>query len=214
MSNLQVLRQRFSEQGLGREEVSADPFQQFGRWFDQTLESDTAEPNGMTLSTVSESGRPSQRTVLMKSWDENGFVFYTNHTSRKGQQMLNNQSVSVLFPWLALHRQIIIEGQVSRISDERSLAYFHSRPRGSQIGAWASRQSTALDSRQELENRIAEVESRFLGQEIPLPPFWGGYCIKPDFFEFWQGRNHRIHDRIAYQRDTNDSHWTILRLSP
>ena len=214
MSDLKQLKAAFQEKGLSKGSVEKNPFEQFKIWFDQTLNSDTAEPNGMVLSTVSTEGKPSQRTVLMKSYDENGFVFYTNHSSRKGQQMLENQSVSALFPWLALHRQIIIEGSVSRISDEQSLAYFHSRPRESQIGAWASFQSKSLMSREELESRIAEIESRFDAQNIPLPPFWGGYLIDPVYFEFWQGRNHRIHDRITYRLHPHETQWQIDRLSP
>ena len=214
MSDLKQLKALFQEQGLSQTSVKINPIDQFRVWFDQTLESDTAEPDGMVLSTVSKEGKPSQRTVLMKSYDESGFVFYTNHSSRKGQQMLENASVSALFPWLALHRQIIIEGDVSRISDEQSLSYFRSRPRGSQIGAWASFQSQRLESRVELENRIAEIEQRFEGQAIPLPPFWGGYKISPKYFEFWQGKNHRIHDRIIYRLHPHESQWKIERLSP
>ncbi|NKB77039.1 MAG: pyridoxamine 5'-phosphate oxidase [Gammaproteobacteria bacterium] len=214
MSDLKELRQLYSEQGLSQSGVEANPFAQFNIWFDQACASDTAEANGMCLSTVSADGKPSQRTVLMKGYDEKGFVFYTNHDSRKGNQIRNNTSVSALFPWLALHRQIIIEGEVSRVDDETSLAYFHSRPRGSQIGAWASKQSHRLASRAVLEEQIKEVEARFEGQSIPLPEFWGGYRIVPKRFEFWQGRNHRIHDRIIYQWLASELVWQTERLSP
>ncbi|NKB62933.1 MAG: pyridoxamine 5'-phosphate oxidase [Gammaproteobacteria bacterium] len=214
MSDLKELRKLYSEQGLSQKGVDRNPFSQFKIWFDQAVNSDTAEPDGMCLSTISSDGKPSQRTVLMKAYDENGFIFYTNHNSRKGIQLKENTSVSALFPWLALHRQIIIEGEVSRIDDEISLAYFHSRPRGSQIGAWASRQSQRLNSRCELEEQIKAVEERFEGQPIPLPEFWGGYRIKPNRFEFWQGRNHRIHDRIIYHWSESEQAWKVERLSP
>ena len=212
MPDLKALKAQYSEQGIDKNSVDTDPFKQFDLWFEQAVESGIAEPNGFSLCTVDTHGAPSQRTVLMKSHDSDGFVFYTNHGSRKCSQLARNDRVSMLFPWYELHRQISIEGTVSRISDQRSLDYFQSRPRSSQVGAWASRQSHELGSRHELEIRVDEIEQRFSGQELPLPGFWGGYCVKPSRIEFWQGRTHRLHDRIVYS--FNSGEWTISRLSP
>ena len=213
MADLKEFRKLFSEQGLSKAGVNPDPFAQFGLWLDQAWGSGTAEANGMCLSTVCGEGKPSQRTVLMKEYDHSGFVFYTNHNSRKGHQLAESAFVSALFPWIAIHRQIIIEGSVSRVSDKQSEAYFHSRPRDSQIAAWASRQSEVVESRAVIEDQIKEIEQRFGGATIPLPPFWGGYRIKPTRFEFWQGRNHRVHDRIIYLLSESQE-WELQRLSP
>ncbi len=211
MKNLQKLKQHYADVGISQDSVCKDPFEQFRLWFGQTVDSGIAEPNGFCLSTVAQTA-PSQRTVLMKSFDQAGLVFYTNHHSRKGQQLAQNNKVSALFPWHELHRQISIEGTVSRVSNTLSRDYFNSRTRGSQIGAHASSQSETLASRQVLEQQQQEVEQRFDDREIPLPEFWGGYCIKPTRFEFWQGRAHRLHDRILYIK--KDNRWQITRLSP
>ncbi len=212
MNDLKKLKQLYSDTGISKESVKVDPFEQFKIWYDQAVDSGIAEPNGFSLSTVSNQGKPSQRTVLMKAYDDQGFIFYTNHHSRKGEQLANYNIVSMLFPWYELHRQINIEGTVSRIDDETSLEYFRSRPRGSQIGAWASRQSEEIESRTVLEQQQTEIENRFEGKELPLPSFWGGYRVNPTRYEFWQGRTHRLHDRIVYKRSNND--WKIVRLSP
>ncbi len=212
MKDLKQLKREYSEAGIDKDSVYPDPIAQFALWFAQAVDSGIAEPNGFSLCTVSVECRPAQRTVLMKSYDDSGFDFYTNHDSRKGQQMMENNRVSMLFPWYELHRQINIEGQVSRIDDDQSSAYFSSRPRASQISAWASHQSKIIDSRSFLEKQFETLERKFQDQAIPLPPFWGGYRIKPDRFEFWQGRTHRLHDRIVYCKDRRQ--WKISRLSP
>lgn len=212
MKSLKQLKKEYSDSGIDRNTVDPNPIAQFTLWFEQAVDSGIAEPNGFSLCTVSAECRPSQRTVLMKGYDDHGFVFYTNHSSRKGQQIVENNRVSMLFPWYELHRQINIEGEVSRIDDEQSYAYFNSRPYGSQVGAWASYQSKVIDSRSVLEEQIEAIERQFQDQTIPLPPFWGGYRVEPERFEFWQGRSHRLHDRIIYCKD--GAQWNIMRLSP
>ncbi len=212
MKDLKQLKQEYSDTGVDQGDTDPDPVVQFALWYAQAVDSGIAEPNGFSLCTVSAGSRPSQRTVLMKSYDNAGFVFYTNHGSRKARQIMENNQVSMLFPWYELHRQINIEGEVSRIHDDQSRAYFNSRPRASQVGAWASHQSEAIASRSLLEEQFRGMERKFQDREIPLPPFWGGYRIKPNRFEFWQGRSHRLHDRIVYLRD--QGRWKITRLSP
>jgi len=212
VKNLKQLKKEYSDAGIDKDSVDPDPIVQFSLWFQQAVDAGIAEPNGFSLCTVCAECRPSQRTVLMKSYDDSGFVFYSNHNSRKGQQILKNNRVSMLFPWYELHRQINIEGEVSRIDDDRSYAYFSSRPRASQVGAWASHQSEVIDSRSVLEEQFETMIGQFQDQVIPLPPFWGGYRVQPDRFEFWQGRTHRLHDRIVYRRV--QEHWKIVRLSP
>ena len=215
--------------GPAGEGVEQDPLIQFGRWLEQAENAGIAEPNAMLLATVSSgisseiSGAPapSQRSVLMKGFDEDGFVFFTNHGSRKARQMRENAAVSAVFPWYALHRQVIIEGRVGRVGEAQSLEYFHSRPRDAQLGAWASRQSETLASRRVLEERMARISERFLDREVPLPAFWGGYRIRPHRIEFWQGQTHRLHDRILYTRRDKSADgsadtcpWEISRLFP
>ena len=212
MKDLEQLRQEYSDSGIDLSCVAPNPFVQFSLWFAQASDSGIAEPNGFSLCTISADGKPTQRTVLMKSYTDAGFVFYTNHGSRKAQQIIENNQVSMLFPWYALHRQVHIEGEVSRIGEAASCEYFNSRPRASQTGAWASRQSEPLTSRSQLEEDFRDMERKFRGQDIPLPPFWGGYRIKPERFEFWQGRSHRLHDRIVYRHHQGE--WEITRLSP
>ncbi len=167
----------------------------------------------MLLATVSASSAPSQRSVLMKDFDRHGLVFFTNHGSRKARQMQANHAVCAVFPWYALHRQVIVEGPVERLAEQASRDYFHSRPRQAQLGAWASRQSETLPSRHALAQRVARMTERFCDQPVPLPEFWGGYRIRPHRVEFWQGRSHRLHDRILYLRDAQNR-WQISRLSP
>ena len=212
MKNLKKLRKQYSDAGLSQSSVCKDPLEQFGLWFEQAVSSGIAEPDGFCLSTVSADFSPTQRTVLMKCYDHAGLVFYTNHHSRKGKQIAQNNKVSALFPWYELHRQINIEGTVNRVSDQLSREYFNSRARGSQISAYASHQSKTIAARQMLEQQQQEIEQKFGDGQIPLPEFWGGYRIKPYRFEFWQGRAHRLHDRILYTKQ--DSQWEITRLSP
>lgn len=210
--NLADFRKEYSARGLKREQLEVDPVAQFSAWFDQATELAVPEPNAMTLATVDESGMPWQRTVLLKYYDQDGFVFFTNYASRKAQQIANNPKVSLLFPWITLERQVIIQGRAEKISTAESLKYFTSRPRESQIGAWVSNQSEVITSRKFLLQKLAEIREKFQQGEIPLPSFWGGYRVVPEAFEFWQGGPARLHDRFLYQR-TEDA-WPIKRLSP
>ena len=212
-SHAEQLRAHYSDAGLARADLDPDPLVQFGRWLDEAGGAGIVEPNAMLLATVSGAACPSQRSVLMKGFDENGFVFFTNRGSRKARQMRENDAVSAVFPWYALHRQVLIEGRVHPIGEAASAAYFHSRPRNAQLGAWASRQSETVASRRVIEEQMAQATERFGEGEIPLPPFWGGYCIHPQRIEFWQGRTHRLHDRICYTRNP-ESAWEISRLFP
>ncbi len=186
---------------------------QFQTWYQQAIESGMAEPNGMCLATASATGAPSQRTVLMKSYDDNGFIFYTNFGSRKSRQMADNDQVSLIFPWISLHRQVIIEGTATKISTAESMKYFSTRPRGSKLGAWSSHQSEVLSTRSLLEAKLEQMKNKFAKGEIPLPSFWGGYRVKPVRIEFWQGRQHRLHDRFLFTL-TEDKTWKAERLAP
>lgn len=197
---------------LLEENLAADPLQQFERWFKEALDSGIAEPNAFVLATVSADGMPSQRTVLLKYFDEHGFVFYTNYSSRKAQEMAGNAQVSMLFPWLALQRQVKIQGRVEKVSREQTLRYFLSRPRDSQLGAWTSPQSRVIDSRAMLLNQWAKMKEKFARGDVPLPDFWGGYRIVPTLLEFWQGQPSRLHDRFEYTR--SDNAWQRARLAP
>lgn len=212
MKELESLKKQYSDLGISKDSVHKDPFEQFKLWFDQATDSGIAEPNGFSLCTVSKDATPSQRTVLMKGYDTGGFIFYTNYYSRKAKQLDENNFVSMLFPWYELHRQINVEGTVTRVSQENSEKYFRTRPRGSQIGAWASPQSKVIESRLALEQQQEQIENKFDEKELPLPEFWGGYRIAPNRFEFWQGRTHRLHDRIVYTK--TEERWAITRLSP
>ena len=197
---------------MKREEMNADPVAQFSEWFAQATELGLHEPNAMTLATVDESGMPYQRTVLLKYFDGEGFVFFTNYQSRKAKQMERNPRVGLLFPWITLERQVIVQGSVEKVSTAESLKYFTSRPRESQIGAWVSNQSEVITSRKILMLKLAEIKEKFSHGEIPLPSFWGGYRVRPETIEFWQGGPARLHDRFLYRRD--DAAWKIERLSP
>lgn len=209
----ETLQQDFSGEPLRRDSLEADPLKQFQSWFKYALESDYPAPNAVSLATSSSNGEPSVRTVLIKQFDTEGFVFYTNYNSTKAKQIEQSTSVSVLFPWVQLGRQVIITGPAKQISREASARYFHSRSRGSQLSAWTSQQSRPVDSRPELEGALREIERRFSSDVVPLPDFWGGYRIHALTYEFWQSRPDRLHDRFRYTRGV-DNDWSITRLSP
>ena len=208
-----ALRRNYTRESLSEADVNADPFKQFDHWFREALNSQLPEPNAMTLASATQDGRPSARTVLLKGFDHQGFVFYTNYESKKGQEIDTNPQVALLFTWLELERQIRIEGAAERVSPEESETYFQSRPKGSQVGAWASPQSRVISGREWLEEKMEELNDTFKHDEnLPLPPFWGGYRVRPDCIEFWQGRENRLHDRIRYTR--TETGWKIERLAP
>jgi len=206
------LRRDYTKQELLESEVCDDPIDQFVKWFEQALSADLLDVNAMTLSTATNDGRPSSRIVLLKGVDEQGFRFYTNYNSRKGRELDENPQAALCFYWAALERQVRIEGTVQKVSKEDSENYFRQRPRLSQIGAWASQQSTEVDSRDALVAKFKEIEQRFKDQEVPLPEFWGGYLLQPNRIEFWQGRKGRMHDRICYNKEGD--HWSKSRLAP
>lgn len=206
------LRVDYGREPLEEAAMPGDPFEQFRVWFEEAVAAGIREPNAMTLGTAEVDGRVSCRTVLLKAFDGRGFVFYTNHGSRKGRQLAANPRAALLFPWVALERQVEIEGCVERVSEEESEEYFRSRPRGSRLGAWVSEQSAEIESREVLLRRLAELEAEFAGGEIPKPDFWGGYRVVPDSIEFWQGGHDRLHDRFLYRK--KDGAWHRVRLSP
>ncbi len=210
--DLSDLRQEYYNQELDVASSDASPWAQFQKWFEAASNAELLEPNAMVLATVDATGHPSQRTVLLKFFDDHGFVFFTNYGSRKAQQIQGNSQVSLLFQWLPLHRQVEIHGRAERVSTAESLKYFVLRPRGSQLGAWISRQSEVVSSRSVLETKWDEMKRRFGEGEIPLPTFWGGYRVLPTRFEFWQGGAKRLHDRIEYL--PSGTSWERHRLSP
>ena len=212
MANYSNYRREYTLGGLHRKDLSDSPFDQFEKWFDQAVKANIPDPCAMILATVSATGKPTQRTVLLKTFDEKGFVFFTNYTSLKSKQIAENPNISLLFPWTELERQIEINGTASKISSAESLQYFMTRPRGSQLGAWASNQSSHINTRAMLENQLQKIKQRFKQGEIPLPDFWGGYRVVPETIEFWQGGEDRLHDRFEYTR--NDNLWNIMRLEP
>ncbi len=201
------------QRGLDRGDLNANPIAQFEQWFQQTVASGIPEPNAMSLATVGHDGQPSLRTVLLKIFDQQGFVFFTNYASRKAQDMEQNAKVALLFPWVALGRQVKIIGSAVRIPLAESASYFATRPRGSQIGAWSSPQSEVINTRSLLEAKFDEMKRKFAKGQIPLPSFWGGYRVAPQLIEFWQGRENRLHDRFQYTR-TVGGEWRIERLAP
>jgi pyridoxamine 5'-phosphate oxidase len=213
MTSISDLRREYASRALVESEAFEDPLRQFELWFDEALKASLIEVNAMTLATVSPSGEPSARIVLLKAFDERGFVFFTNYQSAKGRDLDANRRASLLFFWPELERQIRITGEVSRTSAEESSTYFHSRPFESQVGAWASDQSRVLPDRETLEARQAKLLEQHQGKEVPLPPHWGGYRVTPKRIEFWQGRRNRLHDRLLYTRN-HDGAWTRVRLAP
>lgn len=205
------IRQTYQKFELLEGSIATDPIIQFERWFEQALESEVTEPTAMTLASATREGKPSARIVLLKDYDEHGFVFYTNYASRKGRELTENPQASLLFFWPQLERQVRLEGGVTQVSTEESDAYFHSRPLGSRIGAWVSQQSQPT-TRAELEARQLELTAT-LGDDPARPPHWGGYRLSPSTIEFWQGRPSRLHDRLVYTRQA-DGAWTLVRLAP
>jgi pyridoxamine 5'-phosphate oxidase len=212
--NVSDLRRDYSRQMLLELSIDANPLIQFQHWFNQALNAQVIEPNAMTLATVTPEGKPAARIVLLKDFDERGFVFYTNFQSRKGQELAQTPKAALVFWWGELERQVRIEGSIALVSDAEADAYFQSRPRGSQLGAWVSNQSQEIADRSILEERLEQLEQDYRDHPIPRPPHWGGYRLTPIYFEFWQGRSNRLHDRLCYRHATAASGWQVARLSP
>ena len=210
--DLTFIRQGYKDKGLDKEDLNTDPVIQFESWFEEAKKLEPI-PTAMSLSTVNNNGEPTLRTVLLKLFDKKGFVFFTNYKSRKADHITDNPNVAVLFNWVAMERQVSISGVAEKIKTKESIKYFMSRPRGSQLGAWVSDQSSVLSSRKILELKLEEIKRKFSDGEIPLPDFWGGYRIIPKTFEFWQGRPNRLHDRFKYSKQSNEL-WKIDRISP
>ncbi len=207
------LRQNYTRQMLLEQDVNPNPFLQFQDWFTQACQAQVIEPNAMTLATVASEGKPSARIVLLKDFDSRGFVLYTNLQSRKGQELAQYPAAALVFWWGELERQVRIEGDITPVSDAEAEDYFQSRPRGSQLGAWVSNQSQVIPNRDVLETRLLQLEQEYGDRPIPRPSHWGGYRLVPSYFEFWQGRPNRLHDRLCY-RQTSPNTWNIERLSP
>lgn len=209
---LNEIRRDFSGKPLDEQSVKKSPIEQFDVWFEEAVDAQLLDPYAMSITTVSTDGQPSTRIVYMRGISEDGFVFYTNYNSDKGQNLENNNKIALNFFWGALERQIRVEGVVERVTDAVSDAYFNNRPRESQIGAWASNQSSVIGDRKELEDKVAFYTEKFKGVDVPRPQHWGGYLVKPSKVEFWQGRPSRLHDRIVYSK--NQGNWKLSRLAP
>lgn len=208
------LRQDYQAGFLEIDSVDKNPIQQFTNWFDEAIANKIMEPNAMSLATATKEGKPSCRILLLKDIMPDGFVFYTNYESRKGKELDENPIGAMTFLWLQMERQVRIEGKIEKVSRADAEIYFKSRPRGSQVGAWSSPQSQKIEDRSFLENKVSEIELQYSGSEnLPMPPFWGGYILKPKYMEFWQGRSSRLHDRICYELNQNDQ-WDIFRIAP
>ena len=204
----------YGQESLDETQLSNDPIEQFQAWLVEAEAEGIYEPNAFVLSTVSFDNTPSSRTVLLKGVSEQGFSFFTNFGSRKGQAIKNNQNVSAVFGWYSMYRQVLIEGVITSVSDEEATEYFHSRPHESQVAAWSSQQSQPINTRADLDKQFDEALERFKDSEVPRPDYWGGYRIVPTRIEFWKGRSNRMHDRIAFERESIDSDWQIQRLQP
>ncbi|WKD34097.1 pyridoxamine 5'-phosphate oxidase [Streptomyces xanthophaeus] len=208
-----MMRKQYRSEIVDEGSLAGNPMDQFALWFQQAADSHLFEPNAMVVSTATPDGRPSSRTVLMKQFDGRGFVFFTNYASRKGRELAENPHVALLFPWHPIARQVIVTGTAARIGRDETAAYFRSRPHGSQLGAWASEQSSVIGSRAELDRRYAELEARYPeGEQVPVPPEWGGLRVVPEAVEFWQGHENRLHDRLRYVLDGDE--WRVERLCP
>ena len=206
-------RREYTRGGLHRRDLATDPISQFEKWFAQSTRAQLTDPNAMTLATVSADCKPSARTVLLKTFDQKGFVFFTNYGSQKAREIEANPHVCLLFPWTELERQVEISGRAEKIATAESVKYFITRPHGSQLGAWVSNQSSIISSRKILEMKLDEMKRKFKSGKVPLPDFWGGYLVVPEKIEFWQGRPNRLHDRFEYRRQADGS-WEIARLAP
>ncbi|QJD98485.1 pyridoxamine 5'-phosphate oxidase [Mucilaginibacter robiniae] len=211
--DIQNLRQDYQAASLLEKDTDNNPIKQFENWFTEALQAQIHEPNAMTLATATHDGRPSARILLLKGFDERGFIFYTNYLSRKGKEITKNPHAAMTFFWGPLERQIRIEGTLEKLSKEESEKYFHSRPKGSQIGALASPQSQEIADRSIVENKWKQLETEYTDKEIPKPSYWGGYILRPQLIEFWQGRSSRLHDRILYKK-SDKSNWKKVRLAP
>lgn len=212
--DLSDYRKEYLKDGLHRSKIDDNPFAQFTKWFQQAIDAGYPEPNAMSIATATAEAAPSLRTVLLKYFDNDGFVFFTNYQSRKAQEITRNPQVSLLFPWVTLERQVIILGRIEKITEEESLKYFQSRPHESQLGAWVSYQSSVIPDREFLTTQLDEINKKYKPGKVPLPNFWGGYRVVPHHIEFWQGGAARLHDRLLYTRDTEEAEWAIDRLSP
>lgn len=214
MDNIEIenLRKDYLFAELNEDNINQDPIQQFDKWFNEALNSNLDEPNAMALATSTKDGKPSLRIVLLKGFSEQGFIFYTNYDSKKGHQIIENPHAAITFLWGELQRQVRIEGTVEKLSVEKSTEYFHSRPRGSQLGAISSHQSSVINSREELEDNYNKLDKKYQDKIIPKPENWGGFIVIPEKIEFWQGRTSRLHDRLLFEKDSNS--WNLSRLSP